>query len=227
MTSQIDPTKPIEGSPTTESVRDNFGYAKAEIEALQALTTPTPDAARLLGFLRKPTEYPGQLISGQTPLCAAVTTAAQGANVMRVFPFMVPRDGTLASVSVEVTTAVVGNLNIGVYTPRAGNEWSPDARIAYVAGHDTNATGWKLCPVNQTFKAGQVLFMALSQSASTTFRSLAAANCLAFWPPAVGAGANGRNLSTTTAIHQTPPASLWGMLSTPSQGPAPLIGLSM
>ena len=36
MASSIDPTKPIVGTPTTASVRDNFAAAKAEIEALQA-----------------------------------------------------------------------------------------------------------------------------------------------------------------------------------------------
>lgn len=34
--SGIDPTKPIEGAPTTESVRVNFQFARDEIEALQA-----------------------------------------------------------------------------------------------------------------------------------------------------------------------------------------------
>lgn len=35
MTSAIDATKPIQGNPTTSSVRTNFATAKAEIEALQ------------------------------------------------------------------------------------------------------------------------------------------------------------------------------------------------
>ena len=35
MASAIDPSKPIVGTPTTASVRDNFAAAKAEIEALQ------------------------------------------------------------------------------------------------------------------------------------------------------------------------------------------------
>jgi hypothetical protein len=34
MTSAIDPTKPITGAPTTQSVRDNFAAAKNEIQAL-------------------------------------------------------------------------------------------------------------------------------------------------------------------------------------------------
>lgn len=36
MASNIDATKPVAGTPTTQSVRDNFSAAKSEIEALQS-----------------------------------------------------------------------------------------------------------------------------------------------------------------------------------------------
>ncbi len=42
MTSSIDPTKPVAGTPTTASVRSNFAAAKAEIEALQATVDALP-----------------------------------------------------------------------------------------------------------------------------------------------------------------------------------------
>lgn len=45
MPSAIDDTVPVEGRPTTESVRDNFGIAKAEITALQARASDAPAAA--------------------------------------------------------------------------------------------------------------------------------------------------------------------------------------
>jgi hypothetical protein len=41
MASAIDTTKPIEGTPTTASVRTNFSHAKTEIEALQDLDIMT------------------------------------------------------------------------------------------------------------------------------------------------------------------------------------------
>ena len=51
MSSNIDATKPAAGAATTQSVRDNFAAAKAEIEALQAAVAesgitiaPTPPA---------------------------------------------------------------------------------------------------------------------------------------------------------------------------------------
>lgn len=53
MPSQIDPTKPVFGSPTTESVRANFLAAKNEIEALQA---KTPSALPLAATTPAPTE---------------------------------------------------------------------------------------------------------------------------------------------------------------------------
>jgi len=34
--SNIDPTKPEEGNATTQSVRENFAYAKYEMEAVQS-----------------------------------------------------------------------------------------------------------------------------------------------------------------------------------------------
>jgi hypothetical protein len=40
--SNIDPSLPVYGTPLTESVRDNFATAKAEIEALQEVVIATP-----------------------------------------------------------------------------------------------------------------------------------------------------------------------------------------
>lgn len=48
MTSQIDATKPIQGTPTTESVRANFAAAKQEIEALQSPELVIVNAAGML-----------------------------------------------------------------------------------------------------------------------------------------------------------------------------------
>jgi hypothetical protein len=40
MTSQINPSWPVYGTPTTQSVRDNFSHAKTEISDLQDVRTP-------------------------------------------------------------------------------------------------------------------------------------------------------------------------------------------
>ncbi len=55
MTSAIDPTKPVAGNPTTQSVRDNFAAAKSEIEALQSATENPPAFRALLGAFTKTT----------------------------------------------------------------------------------------------------------------------------------------------------------------------------
>lgn len=57
MASAIDATKPVSVNPTTQSVRDNFAAAKAEIEALQ-LSTPKVRTYNVAGPL------PGHLVVG-------------------------------------------------------------------------------------------------------------------------------------------------------------------
>ncbi len=47
MASNIDPSKPITGNPTTQSVRDNFNAAKQEIESLQTAVSGKADASAL------------------------------------------------------------------------------------------------------------------------------------------------------------------------------------
>ena len=66
MTSAIDATKPVEGAATTQSVRDNFAAAKAEIEALQAVppggpTAPYPDWDNSVDIASNGGQYGGSL----------------------------------------------------------------------------------------------------------------------------------------------------------------------
>ena len=59
MSSNIDPTVPIYKNPTTESVRDNFSAAKAEIEALQVAAEGAPFLPISGGTLRGPLTLAG------------------------------------------------------------------------------------------------------------------------------------------------------------------------
>lgn len=68
MASAIDPTKPVAGNPTTESVRLNFAAAKSEIEVLQQTAGVGPQGP--IG----PTGPSGQVAVG------TVTTTAPGTN---------------------------------------------------------------------------------------------------------------------------------------------------
>lgn len=47
--SNVDPTVPVQGKPTTQSVRDNFSTIKTELEAFQSTST-TSDGAALVGY---------------------------------------------------------------------------------------------------------------------------------------------------------------------------------
>jgi cytoskeletal protein CcmA (bactofilin family) len=69
MPSQIDETQPVFGTPTTQSVRQNFAVAKTEISALQILTNGGPFLSINGGTLRGPLTLPNAPITG--PLQAA------------------------------------------------------------------------------------------------------------------------------------------------------------
>ena len=77
--SNIDPTKPEEGNATTQSVRDNFAYAKYEMEAVQA-------AVQKLGvdFQAFDRDYVSTLPAGDTMLgpLTLVTDATQGRHAV-------------------------------------------------------------------------------------------------------------------------------------------------
>lgn len=69
MASQIDETQPVFGTPTTQSVRQNFSIAKTEISALQLVTNGGPFLSINGGTLRGPLTLPNAPITG--PLQAA------------------------------------------------------------------------------------------------------------------------------------------------------------
>jgi len=77
--SNIDPTKPEEGNATTQSVRENFAYAKYEMEAVQA-------AVQKLGvdFQAFDRDYVSTLPAGDTMLgpLTLVTDATQGRHAV-------------------------------------------------------------------------------------------------------------------------------------------------
>src|SRR5215471_9316626 len=92
MPSAIDPTKPVTGSPTTESVRENFAAAKSEIETLQLTagvgpTGPTGPTGPSGTITVNPT-----VITGAAGTNAAVTIGGtpQAATVQ----FTIPRGDT-------------------------------------------------------------------------------------------------------------------------------------
>jgi hypothetical protein len=77
MTSAIDPLKPITGTPTTQSVRDNFSVAKSEIEFLQGAT----------GFADyNDTATTGSPIAVSSSTWTKLTNNALGTNTIKKLP---------------------------------------------------------------------------------------------------------------------------------------------
>lgn len=99
MTSLIDPTKPVAGTPTTASVRANFAAAKTEIEALQAQT------AQLTGMPRQMVFAKAQ--SYLEPM-TSTTFISQGIGAT-----ITPK---------EVGTKIIITATMPIFTPSANNE---------------------------------------------------------------------------------------------------------
>lgn len=68
MTSAIDPTKPVYGKPTTQSVRDNFYIAQAEITTLQNNTTNAPFLPLNGGLMNGPLYLQGDPVDLTEPV---------------------------------------------------------------------------------------------------------------------------------------------------------------
>jgi hypothetical protein len=64
MVSAINPTLPVYGAPTTQSVRDNFQHAHDEITALQAATTGSPFLPIIGGAVTGPTSFAASVAIG-------------------------------------------------------------------------------------------------------------------------------------------------------------------
>lgn len=228
MTSAIDPANPIEGTPTTLSVRANFAAAKAEIDALQLRTPSFPEPIGAVGHQVKPSEYAGLFVCAQTPFCAALATTSQTAEVRRVIPLVMPRSGTITQVGLEVTTGVASSLYLGLYRPAAGDIYQPGERLAYANAISTAAPAWKMLDCDVEVISGDVLFLYyIVTAAAVTMRTIAAASTLAFWPPGIAATAMGRNIATVTGATYPAPADLTGALAGPLQSAVPLVRIIM
>lgn len=227
MPSSIDPANPAEGTPTTQSVRDNFQFAKDEIEALQ-LAMPTPLQFRgLADFQRTVSEVNGEMQTPQTILQAATATAALSANVARLIPFRVPRDGTIDRVQFNVTVLGAGNCNIALYDGADYAPFLPGNLLAESGDISIAGTGIKTLTAGLSVSEGQLLYAALLCSISATWTTIAAANCIPFFTSAAGTFGTGRNLVTTPQAYGAYPADLSGNAFTLAAAAAPLLGISM
>jgi hypothetical protein len=94
MTSQIDVTVPVAGTPTTASVRANFQTAANEISALQAATTGGPFLALAGGTMTGPMYLAGDPTDVRMPATKAYVDAHAGSGGGTGIP-EAPTDGAL------------------------------------------------------------------------------------------------------------------------------------
>lgn len=133
MTSNIDPTVPVFGKPTTQSVRTNFQYAHDEITALQnyqGIVGSGPFA------LKAGDTFTGPVLLGHTPATQANEAVAKS--------YVDSRIGTVQSVTAGsgliggtiTTTGTIGvNFGTAVGTVTQGN----DGRFATIPGPSNTA----------------------------------------------------------------------------------------
>jgi len=125
MTSAIDPTTPVYGNPTTESVRDNFAAAKAEIEDLQDVDVDLDARVTALegggggggggGMAQQVIYSTGALWTGSTPMpaddtipqitegaqfAALAITPADAASILEIEAVINASPGTSSAVTI-------------------------------------------------------------------------------------------------------------------------------
>ena len=130
MTSQIDPTVPIFGTPTTASVRNNFLIAKNEITALQGIIVGTPG-----------TFGPPINIGGSGPI--SLPSAAN------FFVFVNNITGTAITLTLPLTGAVGQQLiikdiagNAGTYTINISSGIDGNATYSLVSNYASVTIVW-------------------------------------------------------------------------------------
>jgi hypothetical protein len=92
--SNIDPTVPIEGTPTTASVRGNFQVAKSEIDALQAQTSGAPFLSLAGGTMTGPMYLAGDPTDARMPATKAYVDAGGSGGGSTGIP-EAPTDGAV------------------------------------------------------------------------------------------------------------------------------------
>jgi hypothetical protein len=124
-----------------------------------------------------------------------LSTITLTASRQYFIPLVVPRDVTLPSLRISVTTSSAGAANLGIYanTQSGGND-VPGARIAQItATLDTGSTGDKTgnFASSVTLTAGTLYWVSMIGSAAAAIRALAVGSCQV---------ALGRQVNNTGAI---------------------------
>jgi len=101
--------------------------------------------------------------------CAALTTVAPTANVLRAYPHIVPYKTTLDKIAINCTTLTAGKQRLGIYSDD-GN-CAPGARLLDAGEVDTGTTGVKAIDIAQVIEAGTLLWIVVVGNAAPTLRA--------------------------------------------------------
>ena len=191
MPSSIDPQYPAAGNATTQSVRENFQYAKEEIEALQSQDeTTVADVATLYATDNMLLDWLYALDREDvTPLpvlppalrrvlnaanCTALANLTCAANRVYWIPFRF-RSGYYANtVYIEVVTAAAGSGYLAIYDNETANGYDEPGYLNLESGDvaDMSTQGEKAFGLNTSFTPNTLYWLAFKSTSAAIIRGL-------------------------------------------------------
>ncbi len=123
----------------------------------------------------------------------SVTVATPTANNMRAVPFMSGRGGTLDRIGIEVTTAVAGNIRIGIYDNTSDTYLYPKNLLVDSGSLNTSTTGMKTAIINLALNPNSLYWFVILNDAAPSIRYLTGGGCaiLLGVGPVIGATMSG------------------------------------
>ncbi len=107
-----------------------------------------------------------------------LTTGVPGDTRIYALPLVSPRGGTVDLLSVEVTTAMMGQaIRLGIYQATSDTDLTPGALVVDAGTVPANATGVKAKPVNVSLEPDRLYYLVLQADAPLT-PNTAAVRCL-------------------------------------------------
>lgn len=180
----IDEAMPTEGAATTQSVRDNFAAAKAEITALENRPDDPGYFNDTSTIQLYASQFGNKLLLACAPKYSAIGSAGMTAGRRQAQPIFFPRQLEIESLRIRVTTTHASNFQIGIYAADTTNPmmpgeklWGSDDLTANVAQIYT-----MICPI--TLQRDTLYYLVNHFAGTPQVRNLAASDLIPFFPAA-------------------------------------------